>query len=984
MSEHERKAWSWISTPIGVGIIPAFSYLGLIGHDWIRSLLVVTSANWLPPFPGPDDVSRIWGTVLAVHAAIAAIAPTLGVTLVTKQIDESRFPVPAASFVSEAVGWRRYLKITLIGLAGSVIGYAAAPSLPGLALATAAAAYTATATMRVYWVLFSLLQDDLAFNERMLNYLKGLVEKATAPAPLHPLLARDLASVNDILRGLNPARDAVGVLEHEPYETLSLSGEGDLVKADPMAFRELERMALARKVQLWPLEESVPDSLAGRLSSYALIRVRLLPEVTQEQEPPPPPNLVRLKKAARELKVVLDRAVQYSKTRRHLDQQKLAQHLRLRLARILHDSVDKQRRYELEDGLEYLGHVVDALAENGADGLDSWRSEFSWYVELPEGLIRRLRAQQPLDVGCAYAIAGFIRDRMRIWLGSANAGKYRSAIAQYSRLFEDLLVLAAERDTECAKAVAVRARWLAAESIDDDGKSSSIAYLTAWKLLARATLRAAESEESSTETVRILHRYLWQAVDGVAHRLAPAHQGDGQRLVTDFAVGFVGAVLLQHAEPTGQHSLLSRDRGRISLKVNERQFTLDVVLATVRDLDRVVAQWGWEMWEVTRSREEGARWIQIHLWCRRAAALLLAGQFWRLGGVAGEDLPELTVVDHLIEAIGRDAAQQGWMSVLEPHQKARLEGFLPELDSARTRRQEYQETLAADADLDRQKCQVWVQDAVEDIEGGLASHKAWLRGIGAEGVVPEVGADDDTHMVRKLVDRSCFVRDGELDQSPRLLPAPYGSGIVNHELRTIAAKLLEGREHQQIASVADDKLWRYVNELEPDPETNKAGLFLIDTGIRDYELWRLLDEKGIRQHVADERSGVRLVRAPSVPGLPAALIVGIGHKSFMVNRYLPTPPLEGSLAHAVADEGHTNVAVTLAEIPQAVVEKWSAAMTDKTPEELTKAQEFWRRSLRTEVAWSFRVDVLPDAEYRIFMLDPADKVGDDVNPAADA
>lgn len=205
MNDFECKT-SWMGYLALFLIVPIASTLGLLADDCLRNFLEQFSINGFPTYPEHGDVRNLWSTMLGIHAAFGAIAPTLGFSLLSTAIEAAQFPAPAPFIVADAVRWNKYLAFSIVSLAGSGIGYAIAPSVVGLALATAVGLVTVAMTLDRFWRAFELLRDETELDKHVRIYLKTLLRQATTPRAPSQRLQRNIESVKALLADIPPER----------------------------------------------------------------------------------------------------------------------------------------------------------------------------------------------------------------------------------------------------------------------------------------------------------------------------------------------------------------------------------------------------------------------------------------------------------------------------------------------------------------------------------------------------------------------------------------------------------------------------------------------------------------------------------------------------------------------------------------------------------------------------------------------------------
>jgi hypothetical protein len=195
-----------------LSIIVLFSVLthaGLALQNELEGLVRMIAPPYSYLITDQQVIYSIWLGLLSVHAAVGAIAPILGYTLLTTSITSASRVAPSGAVIAAEIRWRSYFQTSLALLAGSIIGIMSAPSAVGLTLAGASTVYVVVRTMLVFRAGFELIEKPEKFDAGARKYLAAALSDLSG-SPLDAQLKSALDEFNTELAAIRSAQRPMG------------------------------------------------------------------------------------------------------------------------------------------------------------------------------------------------------------------------------------------------------------------------------------------------------------------------------------------------------------------------------------------------------------------------------------------------------------------------------------------------------------------------------------------------------------------------------------------------------------------------------------------------------------------------------------------------------------------------------------------------------------------------------------------------------
>jgi hypothetical protein len=929
---------TWWPAAFGAAVLFCVSILGWIFSLEISGAVLNWTAGHLDVISDPATIYTIWVGALGVHAAVGALAPILGYTLLATNMTTASRIAPAGGVAALEIKWARYLRVSLTLLVTSMLGVMLAPSATGLACAVIATCFVVFKTMRVFRQGFDLIERPERYDEGARKYLLNAVSAINLEDRDTRVLAH-LGSLNgDLARSTERLPNG-----HYPLATLRVGSQfadTELVRYHPGSLSNLVSEASALGYQLYAMRESLPRRLEkGQINFLAIVRSARADQFEQADAVHSDDHVNS--SAVHRMQKILDACVLYRTTQNVDDLARIPLLLRRHVATVIYEALPNQRPHDAEYGLDILGVLVDEITARLKTGRDveSVSSEkFRWIYEVPTFLLNQLGDASHSREIYSGLLTRFLRGRLIVWLAEerfdglsrayielliriVKLGLLRGAAAEYElAVIRDIpLMLKCRRDV----AVALLGRELAVCFVDQAFRKKKFDRSRASIIRAMTEMLAFGDKPDINVLVEVRVSLLSLALFKADR--APLYK----KHVSEAIVGIAG-------EPS-------------------EDLLLDAAMSAIGARLEIVDKWRWDWWELDQ-RGRGATWMTMGNWIVRAIAVLISQEGWQLPHLEDSRVPPEYVLSTLLREIGSDTA---WLALLPEATGKAVERMSGPLQELLTRRKEIVAKRVADAEFSPEKARAYVQEQVQYLVDSFVPHNDWLRKAAAVRV-----GGESTNLrqsgVRRLIPKEALVADGVADTSVVMVSNNVGAAAADFELATIATALIQARQLNLSDVSAEPAIWQDVARLV---DGDARYILIIGVGVGRYEMHKEIDAATDKAKSAGKE--VRFESIREIEGLARGIIVADA-KSFFVRRSNPQASDAAIYRQELGlDQG--GIVSEISEIDPDTKHRWVASLEE---ERRRDASAQYDTSVVASTYWSFEVVLTGQGSYSVHSLPP--------------
>lgn len=884
------------------------------------------------------EVYAVWAGILSVHAAVGAISPVLGYTLFATTVTSASRIAPAGAVIARKIGWDAYFRRSVALLVGSLCGFVLLPNLLGVIAAGLAATYVSIATVRVFLEGFQLLEHPEKFDVAARDYLKSSIPAFSSrrAGPLDQ-------SLEDFNRGYanlaefdyRESRSSFPLVLGDKFRTTQL------LRIDVRAYAKLASEVGKYGYELRRTGASVPCLLPrGTHPLFRVVSVQRArgandQEVLTEREIPSGHR--------DQIQSLLTNLLLYGQGERTDELVRLPMIANRHVASVLYESMPSQQPHNFPYGLDVLAEVMDHATNSDSfrdlDELDV----LDWMHEIPAFLIEQISVTNVGRSAYVRHLSSFLRRRIVDWIKSE---KMRGLAQAYLRYLIALLGNLLRDKDPAASQVALVYREIPALVDANDGKSLAIILREMIVLYVSREI----AEPSFIEQRRLV-------LNTIKRSILYSYRGDEDRALVEVVVGLLGLALyradseaIYAGHPAEASSILLEDMA-------SRNGVSASALEIIENVGEIGEAWRWDHWELDQ-KGEGAHWVSITTWLRRAAVVVLSEEAWLLLHTDADRLPSLQV----LEAIKKDVATaESWAFHLGEGPRARVMRMSTVVDEAIRKREGYVSQRVEQAPLSFDRMNDYVRGVWDELQRSFFYYNDWLMKAGAVDCDDVVDSTSQAG-VGNLVPREWFVDGSVLDIPIHVVAPSVGHALIDYELSRIERIRGKGTRKTLVADFLDQRIWVASEAVLARP---RAALLLIGVGVGEYDIYDQLERL---RSIASESGVLFKFETTRLAGDKSLLVIDAS-RDILISRRLPE--IDGiSLAEKRSEPARGGVVVRVAEIDDQMSARWTADMKD---EERQVTMGRYKESLLFQVAWSAKVHARPEATIRRFVLRPRSK-----------
>lgn len=922
----DKEVWQFTVCTL---VIPAIALLGAPAELLPFAFPDDLRNSWIEVLLGPRDFSPIWVTVLALHGAVAAIAPVLGYTLLTSAAAPLAKIAPAGFVVAEVIQWRKYLQRSIGLLAGSFVAYFAIPTISGLIAAAVAAWYVLFLTYRVFKEGFLLLQDEPRFEEEARNYLKQAIGETQEPELSAELMRRRL----QFSVGLNGLRKfAWGPGQGHGYLVIGVRGKpSQLLSLKKGSFARLKSFAADLGMELRSADFSELPVVLDPGTHVVLVVERrrdLAPDSSEEADTGVE---VAGTKELQDIQAFLDELIQYGDGTWALQQRRVPMLVLGHLSVMLSDSMTRRAPHELRYGLSVLGDLIDYASNAKVDGALVGSDSYRWVYDMPASLVRSYVGDMRVDTAYSSALVGFLRGRLAIWLSDQKNDALSRA---YLGLIKELLVHDAAND-EAIDHLLVYVREI--PSLVATPQKRVVVLVAKALIVAYLNPGVRAGSRASRSVLRAMHE---------AVSFSRLTDSDSELARIEVAVSLLAATMFLRRSEESYSEKFEEVLSSRALEVNRAGEATLLIFALLNDVDKLVSTWQWDWWEMGHKDRGEAHFMSMETWVVRSAAILLAQASWAIDHVEDKFLPSIQILSRLVRSVGTD-----WLETLQGSLRTEVTSLLNALKKAEERREVIVARAVAAASIDSSKCEKFVDGVLSEVNKEFGEYARWMFENGFCAI--EETAGPSTAAVAQLIKRELFIVDDVLDVPIAVLTPAVARGLVEFETAAIGSGVRPNASVSKAIGPDDDAVWRCVEELLG---TGKSVL-VVGFGVYKTQVWSNVDRLE-----RDARFGGRFkfVSSNKMLGSAPSILVICQGVVFVVRRRVDG---RQAISLKVQDMELGGAVVSIASVTAGESSGWIEAGT--SPEDAArKASEF----LVFRVEWNFQVEVAEGGQSFLFRL----------------
>lgn len=919
-------------------LFSALTHAGLAFQEQIKQLVQNIAFPYSSLLTDQQVIYSIWLGLLGVHAAVGAVAPILGYTLLTTTITSASRVAPSGAVIAAEIRWRAYLQTSLALLAGSIVGIMSAPSALGLALAGASTVYVVVRTMLVFRAGFELIERPEKFDAGARKYLATAVQGLT-DSPLDAQLSSTLKDLNEELSATRSTSRS-----RARYPVLVL---GDSLQATQLLQVKKGALSLllseARKLnlELHFSRESCPEFLPrGEAQFFRVSAMAREVKPGADQTPSAPAeDVIDFGKVA-QLQGMISRLISYG-TGPGIDRLVRAPMLVQRhVATVIYEAIPNQRPHDLEYGLDVLGSVIDSAGKAAANaGGMSQLNAYQWVLEVPSFVIGQIERETGERLAYARKLASFLRARLMRWLEDPELDWLsRVYIAQIVRLFSIALgggIKAGESFVPVVREITF---------LDKLGRREVVVYLE--RELILLLVRQVARDELGVLKRRVIIKTM---VDVLSYsRTSHFSELHGETYMSALAVCLF-TIGLDEFDGELIVELIEIFESKI-----RKELPIQVILGMVATKDEISERWRWSTWEMEQKESGEAHFLEMENLLARAALFMLRGRGWELRNVEDADIPSEHVIDQMINQIDARA----WYADLPAQCAEGFENLKQELSSLLARRSRIIAARVERAHLDERKVKDYVDSELAAAAAELAEYSRWI----SESCLVQ-GVDKVEERLQfgmsSLIPRQCFVSDEILDISIMMGNSGLGQAVQDFEIRSLVQALSANAENGSFKAGVGG-VWDHVAEMI---SRDAPYVWIIGIGVSQYDIWQNLD--AARSKAIGKLVKIRFDNVGRIGDEPAGVWVVDPKDRIEFFRYEVDKPADPVYEMELSVE-LGRLYCCIAQISDAMRVEW---LRDEAGESHDRLLRSYKESVLLRTAWSFEIDVKGSQVAQFFSIE---------------
>lgn len=910
------------------------SYLGFFLEEPLHKIINLIGLKHIDFIRKAEVVHSLWLGIVGAHAAVGALAPILGYTLMATSITNASRVAPSGAVIAHEIKWTTYLETSLVLLIASVTGLVSAPSTPGLILAGFSLAYVVTRTIIVFKHGFELIERPEKLDSAARKYLIAAVA-GTPASNLNQSLAIARNELNDGLRQRFPGA------AHRGAWTIRLGSKfqaTQLLAISPNALDSLLSEANRLGLQLHSIMREVPTHLPLGETDFISVLTADSAVSTDANEPPNILHKSRVDTAdLYKLQTILSRSIVFGVEKWISDHSRVPMLINRHVATVIYDAIPHGQPHDLDYGLNVLGQIIDEVQSaqdtDGSIRLDN----FDWTHQIPRFVCEQILAQPSQRAWYIRHLSYFLRARIIKW---SPDGRLDSLSTSYFRLLARLLGGLAATSDESLEFVAVVIREI---PLLNKSKRSQIFRIAQRELIIALVDRDNGFYENRTQR-RVLIRTMRDLLNfsnGYADR---------EKIIAETVVGAFAIALYMAAEDEIFQECVD-DLYTYLLTDNHSPIPFKETLSIASRMDQYEEEWKWSWWEMEQKEPGRAHMVSISFWISRAILLILSNESWKLKSIPDEELPDQQTIGILVRSLGYE-----WRPAQARSVNANIEKMSGPLRIISDRRSEIVASRVAEASLDKNKVRKYSTGAIQDIESALESYALWIEPVNLVTTSSAPTFASEFGMSR-LLPRELFVPDDVLDVKSSISRSQDGSAILEVEIQgAIDSIKLGGVIHAKIANLTDSRPWSYAESLLS--KDNRVWIIL--SGVSEYEVYDQLER--LRSRFSPKFFRVDTSR-DRIEGKAEIIVIDID-KALVFGRSPPAEPENSVFTSRSSIFGGSAIS-SISEISGQMKDRWLADVGPLQSAELAKRYE---ESLVEALVWSFGVEHRDTSTSAIFVM----------------
>lgn len=937
--------------------IPAISYFGVAKQSLVAKAVAAFSPSWIEVIGDSSLVAAVWAGVLAMHAAVSAISPVLGYSLLSAAASRQERVAPAGMVIVNAIEWKPYLSLSLLLLASSSFSLVMCPSAAGLFAALVAAVFVLAKTIQVFVRGFDLVSDEELFHKAAMKYLRAQIDAAKEPASASDSLDEQRSAFNRSIQSLPEATPE----QSDPDSTLYLVGNDRwsvCAAISESAFAQLQTAFAEKSLMLCKATDgaSVPQWLAK--SRLALLVAVVPSEVGVADERVPGQPIRPTASDVQQLQQTLSGLIVF----RVPDSTKVARKASFLVSRhlwqILLTSLEREDEREFKYGIGVLGELIGHLHQATPSQLTHSVREESreWVVEIPRALLSRIESSSKCDALYREFVA-FLRTRM---VGCFGRQDLRTERDSYIWMMSRLMVMGGREQASCSSITAryVREIPLLSKKIN---RNDMVALL---KLVITGfldpALRYLDCKPSRDAYLRTLKDLLtgW----------APKSLPEMGLLRAQAMVSLRAAAMYMAAseEDYTQHLAQVED---FSKKLRHKSFGASEVLALVSDGDTLEEEWDWSGWEMRKKPEGEAHFVSISRWMDISISIELSMRVQEVAQLKGAEIPTLSALERIQRAVS--SAEES-LQLLPQGADQRLKALREVIGKLHSVRSEVVASAVANSGLDSEKIDEFLSGAVEDIDNAFQSFGRALSRSGA--LILGNRPTESLFGSSQIVPKEWFVPDSILDHSIHVIPPSQGVSLLRHEAGVILSRLVEikGSSADGLVGLSEGDRRQIFEEVGRLKVGGSRNILVVGD---DSVLFELKYSFGLKENndTAELSAEVLFLPASAAEGsFRCVAVLPLDRPAISVTRF--QVPVDRDLLKRAESSLMGGLASVSLYVPSASqIQEWVEKLQE--PEREIRRKDY-QTGLIYSVQWSFEVSVDPES-FRVFALIDNNRFVDD-------
>lgn len=912
------------------------SHIGLRCDDQLADAIKWLGPNHSALLRSQQEIQSIWAALLGVHAAVGAIAPVLGFTLLTTTITSSSRIAPAGAVVAAKIGWSKYLQESLALLAGSIVGLLSAPSALGLLLAAASAIYVVLRTLSIFRQGFELIERQEKFDRAARDYLVAAVA-APYDSPLSGALKAQLQAVNSALSKWQAGRQtgarSVPLFSgnaHYATQLLRLDSDAHLVVQS-----EAKKLGLELHFAGAELPVFIPR---GRVSLFSVTKAIHEVNIGSANSPSDLTLSSIDPEGVERLQEILERVLVYGFGQWADDFTRVPMLVRSHVASVIYEAIPNQRPYDLEYGLGTLGFLIDEIERKSPHGAEFTPLEATeWAIEIPYFVFDQIRDAPRARMDYSRQLIDFVRARLWIWF---NAERRDPLSRLYVQLLIKLFSLFLRTDIKAAEGVALYIRGL----VSGDRSLRSAPLEMVQRGLILLLVEKVDQKALSTAARHLVLKTMDEAIrfSGKSDHNTVRFEAKIGALAVSFFLCMRDLELKQNIEQV-----------LAEFVVNEgRNLSAAVQLNKLSEIEEISERWRWTWWELEQKESGVAHMVEMESWLTRAGLTVLAKRGGELAFVPDESLPPEHALDRYLRLINEGE----WTSLLPRADALAVARLGDRIAILLERRKRIVRQRVEGAALDESKAMAFVNNEATSAAAELAEYQSWIASACKLRFIDEV-REEPQFGSSILIPKECFVPDIVLDVPVMMGSFGLGQAVEEFELDLVTNAIIQAKGQLSSNDALVSGLWEHLRCLIESGRS--SHIWIIAVEVSQYDVWT---EYEVVRKIAEEK-GIK-IRYDNVNGR-AGMVGGhlvLDHPDQIAFNRFKARGEPDAVSSVEMEPAAGGLYIGISAITEPMIAAWAPTGGEISDD--------YSQSVLLRSAWSFEVEVAPKISVEYFSSSP--------------